>query len=155
MNDSFMREAIRLSVEKMREGRGGPFGAIIVKDGQIVGRGWNEVTTANDPTAHAEIVAIRAACQALNTFQIHGCEVYSSCEPCPMCLAAIYWSRPERVFFGNSREDAAIAGFDDWLIYQELKLPHEERGIPIQQMMSEEAKAAFDAWAKLENKIRY
>jgi tRNA(Arg) A34 adenosine deaminase TadA len=149
-----MAEAIALSLENVRRG-GGPFGCVITQNDRIIARGANQVTQTNDPTAHAEIVAIRAACKALNDFQLHGCEIYSSCEPCPMCLAAIYWSRPERVFFGNTREDAAVAGFDDWLIYQEIALPREERGIPIQQLMGEEAKAAFEAWAKLENKIRY
>ena len=150
----FMAEAIGLSVDNVRNG-GGPFGCVIVKDGKIVARGVNQVTQTNDPTAHAEIVAIRAACAALKSYQLPGCEVYSSCEPCPMCLAAIYWSRPERVFFGNTREDAAEAGFDDSLIYKEIPMPHDRRRIPIRQMMGEEAKSAFVAWAMLTNKVRY
>lgn len=149
-----MAEAIALSVENVRRG-GGPFGCVIVKGGQVVARGVNQVTETNDPTAHAEIVAIRAACQTLRDFQLTGCEVYTSCEPCPMCLAAIYWSRPERIYFGNSKEDAAAAGFDDSLIYQEIPLPHQQRRIPIRQLMAREAQAAFEAWARLENKIRY
>jgi tRNA(Arg) A34 adenosine deaminase TadA len=149
-----MAEAIALSVDNVRRG-GGPFGCVIVKDGKIIARGVNQVTQTNDPTAHAEIVAIRAACDALKDYQLAGCEVYSSCEPCPMCLAAIYWSRPERVFFGNTKEDAAAAGFDDSLIYQEIPMPHDRRRIPIHQMMGEEAKAAFVAWAMLTDKVRY
>jgi guanine deaminase len=152
--NAFMAEAIALSVENVRRG-GGPFGCVIVRDGKVIARGVNQVTETNDPTAHAEIVAIRAACQALHGFQLTGCEVYTSCEPCPMCLAAIYWSRPERIYFGNSKEDAAAAGFDDSLIYQEIPLPHQQRRIPIHQMMSSEAKTAFDVWAKFESKILY
>ena len=152
--NEFMAEAIALSLENVRQG-GGPFGAVIVKDGQVIARGQNRVTATNDPTAHAEVVAIRAACQALQDFQLTGCDIYSSCEPCPMCLAAIYWARAERVFFANTREDAARIGFDDWIIYNEIALPFEQRGVPMRQMMAAEAKVAFEAWAKLENKIEY
>jgi guanine deaminase len=152
--EEFMAEAIALSLENVRQG-GGPFGAVIVKDGKVIARGQNRVTATNDPTAHAEIVAIRAACHSLKDFQLHGCDIYSSCEPCPMCLAAIYWARAERVFFANNRVDAARIGFDDWIIYNEIALPFHERGIPMQQMMADEAKTAFDAWTKLENKVEY
>jgi tRNA(Arg) A34 adenosine deaminase TadA len=152
--NEFMAEAIALSLENVRQG-GGPFGAVIVKDGQVIARGQNRVTATNDPTAHAEIVSIRAACAALKSFQLTDCDIYSSCEPCPMCLAAIYWARAERVFFANTRVDAAQVGFDDWIIYNEIALPFSERGIPMQQMMADEAKVAFDAWKTLENKVEY
>jgi guanine deaminase len=152
--DEFMAEAIALSLENVRQG-GGPFGAVIVKDGKVIARGQNRVTATNDPTAHAEIVAIRAACSTLKTFQLTDCDIYSSCEPCPMCLAAIYWARAERVFFANTRVDAAQIGFDDWIIYNEISLPFSERGISMQQMMPVEAKVAFEVWKKLENKVEY
>ena len=125
MNHTFLREAIRLSIESLDANQGGPFGAVIVRGDEIVGRGWNRVTTANDPTAHAEIVAIRDACKRLNTFSLAGCELYSSCEPCPMCLAAIYWSRLDSLVFAATRDDAADAGFDDALFYEELARPRE------------------------------
>jgi len=155
MTDSFMHEAIRLSVEKMREGRGGPFGAVVVKDGQILSRGWNEVTTTNDPTAHAEVVAIREACRALKTFRLDGCELYASCEPCPMCLSAIYWARLDRLFFAASRQDAAAAGFDDELLYREIPLPVGERCLPTLQMLRDPALAAFAEWKERPDKILY
>jgi tRNA(Arg) A34 adenosine deaminase TadA len=155
MNASFMQEAIRLSVEKMREGRGGPFGAVIVKDGQILSRGWNEVTTSNDPTAHAEIVAIREACWALKTFRLDGCELYASCEPCPMCLSAIYWARLDRLYFAANRQDAAAAGFDDEILYREIPLPIAERRLPTCQMLREPALAAFAEWKMRTDKILY
>lgn len=142
-----MAEAIALSIRNVTEGKGGPFAAVVVKDGKIVARGVNRVTETNDPTAHAEVVAIREACRALDDFQLQGCEIYSSCEPCPMCLAAIYWARPDRVFFANTKEDAAEAGFDDSLIYSEIGLPHGQRKIPLVQMMREEALLAFKQWA--------
>src|SRR4051812_16685266 len=119
-SNPFMAEAIALSLENVREGRGGPFAAVIVKDGRIIARGVNRVTLTNDPTAHAEVVAIRQACTSLGSFQLTGCEIYTSCEPCPMCIAAIYWARPQEVFFGNTKEDAAVAGFDDSFIYREI-----------------------------------
>lgn len=149
-----MQEAIALAVKNVAEG-GGPFGCVIVRSGEVIARGVNRVTQTNDPTAHAEVVAIREACQALKTFQLTGCELYSSCEPCPMCMAAIYWARPERVYFAASKEDAAQAGFDDSLIYQEIAKPREERKISIEQMSREAALQAFEAWAKSPNKIRY
>ncbi len=150
-----MREAIRLSVENVRSRNGGPFGAIVVKDGTIIGRGVNQVTSTNDPTAHAEVVAIREACKALNSFQLAGCDIYSSCEPCPMCLGAIYWARPERVYFGGTKSDASAIGFDDSFIYSELPRPLAERKIPMVQLLGEEAREAFEAWRKSEKKIKY
>ena len=155
MNPSFMQEAIRLSLEKMRAGCGGPFGAVIVMDGQIISRGWNQVTTANDPTAHAEVVAIREACAALDSFSLQGCELYTSCEPCPMCLGAIYWSRVDRVFFAATRQDAAAAGFDDALFYEELAKAPEERQLSTVQMLRKEALAAFDEWKRMPGKVAY
>ena len=122
-----MRHAVRLSAERMREGAGGPFGAVIVKDGKVIAEGWNEVTSANDPTAHAEVVAIRLACEKLGTFSLEGCDIYASCEPCPMCLAAIYWARIDRIFFANTREEAAAIGFDDEFLYREIPKPIAER----------------------------
>jgi tRNA(Arg) A34 adenosine deaminase TadA len=150
-----MHEAIRLSVEKMREGRGGPFGAIIVKDGRIIGRGWNEVTTANDPTAHAEMGAIRAACRKLGTFRLDGCELYASCEPCPMCLSAIYWARIDRLFFAATRQDAAAAGFDDETLYREIPLPFDRRQLATRQLLREQALPAFAEWRTKPDKIPY
>jgi tRNA(Arg) A34 adenosine deaminase TadA len=151
----FMREAIRLSVENVKSGNGGPFGTIIVKDGTIIGRGVNRVTSTNDPTAHAEVVAIREACKALNSFQLDGCEIYTSCEPCPMCLGAIYWARPSRVFYANTKSDAAAVGFDDSFIYDELPHPPKERRISMTQLLREEAMEAFEAWRKSEKKVQY
>jgi guanine deaminase len=155
MQQRFMSEAIRLSLENVTEGRGGPFAAIVVKGSEIIARGTNLVTATNDPTAHAEVVAIREACKELKHFQLTGCEIYASCEPCPMCLAAIYWARPERLYFAATKEDAAAAGFDDSLIYNEIVLPYAQRKIPVQQMMRAEAKQAFEAWARTEKKIPY
>lgn len=154
-NPAFMQAAIELSFEGMRSGKGGPFGAVVVKDGQIVAAGSNEVLTTHDPTAHAEVVAIRAACKALNTFQLTGCEIYTSCEPCPMCLGAIYWSRPDRVYYGNTKEDAAHIGFDDHFIYEELDLPVEQRHIPMLPLMREEAQTAFQEWADKHDRTDY
>lgn len=150
-----MAEAIRLSMEKMQQGQGGPFGAVIVKNNQIIARGWNQVTSCNDPTAHAEIVAIRSACKHLNTFQLDGCEMYVNCEPCPMCLAAIYWSRLDRVYFGATRKDAAAIGFDDEHIYDEIGLPFAKKQLSMTQIMRPEALAAFAAWEELEDKVMY
>ena len=132
-----MAEAIRLSLEKMRQGLGGPFGAIIVKDGEIIARGSNQVTSANDPTAHAEVVAIREACRRLGTFLLSGCELYTSCEPCPMCLSACYWARLDRVFFAATRQDAAEAGFDDDFLYRELAVAPADRQLPLEQLLRE------------------
>jgi guanine deaminase len=155
MHNAFMTRAIQLSIENVRSGRGGPFGAVVVKDGKIIAEGVNSVTLINDPTAHAEVVAIREACKKLGTFELKGCELYTSCEPCPMCLGAIYWARPARIYFGNSAADASNAGFDDSLIYSEITQPHPARKIPMVQLMREEALEAFRAWEKMPNKIRY
>lgn len=150
-----MREAIRLSFETMRNNTGGPFGCVVVKDGKIIARGVNKVVSMNDPTAHAEVVAIREACQALNDFQLTGCEIYTSCEPCPMCLSAIYWARPDKVYFGNTKEDAARINFDDAFIYKEIQADLSKRKIPIEQLLHEEAIVAFNEWQKKTDKILY
>ena len=150
-----MRRAIALSVAMMRADRGGPFGAVIVRDGAVIAEGFNRVTSDNDPTAHAEIVAIRAACAALGTFSLEGCEIYTSCEPCPMCLAAIYWARLDRIFYANTREDAARIGFDDDHIYREIPLPPERRAIPMSRMLADEAADAFREWEEKPDKVPY
>ena len=150
----FMAKAIELSINSAN-GTGGPFGCVIVKDDKIIAEGSNKVTFSNDPTAHAEIVAIREACKTLNTFNLSGCDLYASCEPCPMCLSAIYWSHIDKVYYGNSREDAAKIKFDDKFIYDELSLEMKERKIPISQLSRDEAIKAFNIWEKEENKIRY
>ncbi len=155
MHEHFLREAIRLSIDEMQAGRGGPFGAVIVRDGRIVGTGSNRVTTTNDPTAHAEIVAIREACTRLGTFSLAGCEIYASCEPCPMCLAAIYWARLGRLYYAATRADAAAAGFDDAQIYDEIPLAPDARSIPTTQALRREALAALDAWAKQADRVEY
>ena len=155
MNKKFMREAIRLSVQKMRGDHGGPFGAIVVKGNRIVGRGWNKVTSSNDPTAHAEVVAIRDACKRLKTFELDGCELYTSCEPCPMCLSAIYWARLKAVYYGNTRKDAARIAFNDDFIYREVALPISQRKIPMKQLLRKEALAAFIEWKNKEDKVPY
>jgi guanine deaminase len=153
--EEFMREAIRLSIEKMNAGHGGPFGAVIVRNGQIIARGFNNVTSSNDPTAHAEVDAIRKACAALGTHQLTDCELYTSCEPCPMCLGAIYWARPRKVYFGNTKHDAAQAGFDDQFIYEELAIPLQQRAIPMEQLLRSEALTAFQEWQKKEDRMDY
>lgn len=153
--EQWMREAIELSLQKMQSGCGGPFGAVIVRAGKVIARGWNQVTSANDPTAHAEVVAIRQACQVLQTFHLEGCEIYASCEPCPMCLAAIYWARLDRLFFAGSRQDAAAAGFDDEFLYRELTAPLPERQVPTTQILRPEALAAFAQWKAKPDKIPY
>ena len=153
--ERFMREAIALSIENVRAGRGGPFGTVIAKDGHVIGRGMNRVTENNDPTAHAEIEAIRAACKALGSFQLTGCELFASSEPCPMCLAAIYWARLDRYFYGNSRADAAKIEFDDSFIYDEIGKQPERRTIPGTQLLSTEATEGFAEWARSTKKIRY
>jgi len=155
MENSFMARAIELAIENARSGRGGPFGALVVKDGAILAEGTNRVTSANDPTAHAEIVAIRAACAKLGVFQLNGFDLYASCEPCPMCLGAIYWARPARVYFAGTAADASRVGFDDSLIYRELPLPPQHRSIPMVQMMREEALEAFRVWEEKPNKVPY
>lgn len=152
----YIKKAIQLAEKGMKANEGGPFGAIIVdQDGKIVGQGNNKVTSTNDPTAHAEIVAIRDACKNLNTFQLEGCTIYTSCEPCPMCLGAIYWARPERIIFAASREDAAKIGFDDDFIYQEIPLPISDRQIPTEQLLQEAGVAVFNLWAKKSDKTEY
>lgn len=151
----FMKKAIRLSIANVEKGKGGPFGVVIVKDGKVIARGVNNVTSTNDPTAHAEVVAIRKACKALKTYQLTGCDIYTSCEPCPMCLAAIYWARPDRIFFANSKEDAAAINFDDKMIYEEIAKPINERKIFTQQILREQALEAFKKWSETPNKIEY
>ena len=150
-----MRAAIRLSLAKMKANCGGPFGAVVVRRGKIVGRGWNQVTSTNDPTAHAEVSAIRDACQKLKTFQLDDCELYTSCEPCPMCLSAIYWARFKKVYYGNTRKDAAKIDFDDDLIYREVAQPIAKRLIPMKQLLRPEALEVFKAWKNKTDKIRY
>ena len=150
-----MREAIRLSIRMMRRGRGGPFGAIVVHQGKVVGRGCNQVTSTNDPTAHAEVVAIRDACRRLKTFRLDDCELYTSCEPCPMCLSAIYWARLKRVFYANTRKDAARIQFDDDFIYTEVSRPISKRSLVMKQMLRDEAMAAFREWEEKTDKVRY
>ncbi|MBC6368288.1 nucleoside deaminase [Algoriphagus sp. AK58] len=152
---NFMRQAIELAKNGMEAGNGGPFGCLIVKDGQIVGQGSNMVLKTNDPTAHAEIVAIREACKNLNNFQLEGCEVYTSCEPCPMCLGAIFWARPAKVYYACTKEDAADAGFDDEFIYQEIEITPEKRQIPMIAMMREESLKAFELWKEKGDKTLY
>jgi tRNA(Arg) A34 adenosine deaminase TadA len=153
--ETFMQEAIRLSLEMMRAGKGGPFGAVVVRDGEIVGRGWNQVTSTNDPTAHAEIVAIREACRKAGAFFLEGAELYASCEPCPMCLSAAYWARISRVYYAASRKDAAEAGFLDEMIYEELAREAGRRRIPCIGLGREEALAAFREWKQKPGRIPY
>ena len=155
MRQSFMREAIRLSLVQMRAGKGGPFGAVVVRKGKIVGRGFNLVTSTNDPTAHAEIVAIRDACRRLKTFQLNDCELYTSCEPCPMCLSAIYWARLKRVFYANTRKAAARIQFDDEFLYREVSRSIAKRSLPMKQFLRHEAILALKEWAAKPDKIRY
>ena len=150
-----MREAVRLSRDKMRRGEGGPFGAVVVRNNKIVGRGWNRVTSMNHPTAHAEVTAIRDACKKLKTFQLGDCELYASCEPCPMCLAAIYWARFKNVFYANTRKDAARIGFDDDLIYREMVKPIARRKIPMKQLLHGAALEVFAEWENKPDKVRY
>lgn len=154
-NEEFMREAIRLSIENVESGNGGPFGAVIVKDGKIIARGVNNVTTNNDPTAHAEVTALRNACEELGTFQLDGCEIYTSCEPCPMCLGAIYWARPDKMYFANTKKDAAAIDFDDQFIYEELDLSFADRKLETHQMLRNEALEAFKKWQESNDKIEY
>jgi guanine deaminase len=153
--DHFMERAIQLSLENVRAGVGGPFAALVVRDGKVLATGTNQVTTTLDPTAHAEVVAIRGACQAIGDFQLRGCELYTTCEPCPMCMGAIYWARLAKVYYANTREDAARIGFDDSFIYVQLALPVESRKIPMIQMMHDHALEAFREWEKSPNKTQY
>jgi guanine deaminase len=155
MDNPFMARAIQLSIENVQSGRGGPFGAVVVKNGAVIGEAANQVTATNDPTAHAEVLAIREACKNLGVFELEGSEIYTSCEPCPMCLGAIYWARLSRVYFANAGADAFRIGFDDSLIYSEIARPLSQRKIPMIQMMREEALAAFRAWENKANKIEY
>lgn len=154
-DEVFLRQAIRLSREQMLADEGGPFGAIVVRDGQILGRGWNRVTSTNDPTAHAEIVAIREACAELGTFHLAGATIYASCEPCPMCLCAILWARLDRIVYAASRDDAAAAGFDDKTFYDEMNRERADRAIPTEQALREEAMGAFRDWAEKAGRREY
>jgi guanine deaminase len=153
--EDFMRRAIAISGEQMRKGLGGPFGAVVVKNGRIIAEGFNQVTSAGDPTAHAEVVAIRAACRALGEFSLEGCELYSSCEPCPMCLGAIYWARLDRVYYANDRADAAAIGFDDDHLYREFAKPMFERELPFIHLPLKEARNAFQEWVDKLDKVPY
>lgn len=154
-NSEFLRRAIALATQNVEQGNGGPFGALVVRKGQVVGEGANTVTATNDPTAHAEVNAIRAAARALNTFTLSGCDLYTSCEPCPMCLAAAYWAHVDAIYYGASAADAARAGFNDAFLYQEMSRNHELRKIPIRQLLSDEAQASFAAWLASPTKIAY
>jgi guanine deaminase len=151
----FMTRAIELSIENVRSGNGGPFAAVVVRDGEIIAQGVNQVTSTNDPTAHAELIAIREACRKLANFELKECELYTTCEPCPMCLGAIYWARPARVYFANTTEDASKIGFDDSLIYKEAARPLSQRLIPMVPLMREQALEAFRAWEEREDKTQY
>lgn len=153
--EEFMRQAIALSKEKMEAGFGGPFGAVITQNGRIIAEGYNQVTSANDPTAHAEVTAIRNACAALGTFDLAGCEIYTSCEPCPMCLSAIYWARLDKMYYANSREDAADIGFDDALIYEEISKPILSRNLPTFRLLEDEAIQPFNDWKNKTDKTPY
>ncbi|HLF62538.1 MAG TPA: nucleoside deaminase [Saprospiraceae bacterium] len=153
--NNLMREAITLAMQGMQQNNGGPFGCIIVQDGLIIGRGNNRVTITNDPTAHAEIVAIREACLRLGSFQLDDCEIYASCEPCPMCLGAIYWARPKKVYYACTRHDAALIGFDDEFIYNEIALSPDQRSIVMEQIMRDEAMKVFESWRLKEDKMAY
>lgn len=154
-NPEFLRRAISLATENVLSSKGGPFGAVVVRDGKILGEGANAVTATNDPTAHAEVNAIRAAARALGTFTLAGCELYTSCEPCPMCLAAAYWARLDAIYYGATAADAARAGFDDAFLYDEMCRDHGSRAIPATRMLGDEAWATFQAWIESSNKIAY
>ena len=155
MSPDFMQRAIALALENVRSGSGGPFAALIVKEKRVIAEGTNRVTSTNDPTAHAEIVAIREACRALADFQLTGCDLYTTCEPCPMCLGAIYWARPARIFYAANAADAAAAGFDDAFIYDELKIPPAARRIAMTQLLRDDSLRIFSAWSQQENKKLY
>jgi tRNA(Arg) A34 adenosine deaminase TadA len=155
IKEHYMKEAVNAALEGIRKNEGGPFGCVIVKDGKIVGRGYNKVTSTNDPTAHGEVMAIRDACKNLNSFQLDGCELYTSCEPCPMCLGAIYWARLDKVYYGCSQADAAHIGFDDQFIYDEIPLPYNERKIPFIQLAQDIAMEPFHEWHTKEDKTKY
>lgn len=158
MNDKhlkYINEAIEMAAENVKNGTGGPFGALIVKDGEVIGRGVNRVTSTNDPTAHAEVVAIRDACHNTDHFKLEGAVIYASCEPCPMCLSAVYWARISAIYYAADNTDASKAGFDDSFIYKEIPLPHEERAIPIRHVHTEIADKPFETWVKMEQRIDY
>jgi tRNA(Arg) A34 adenosine deaminase TadA len=155
LDSEFMQRAIALALENVQSGLGGPFGALVVKDRKVIAEAANQVTSTDDPTAHAEMLAIREACKKLGTFQLAGCEIYASCEPCPMCLGAIYWSRLDRIYFAASAADAAKAGFDDSFIYHEISKPRAQLKIPMVQWMREEARKPFHAWEQKPDKISY
>lgn len=155
VESTFMKEAIALSVANVETGKGGPFGTVVVKDGKIIARAVNQVTASNDPTAHAEIIAIREACRVLNTISLQGCEIYTSCEPCPMCLGAIYWARPDKLFYANTKEDAAAIQFNDQFIYTEIAKPVAERTLFTRQLLRDEALEAFKKWEESPLKIMY
>jgi tRNA(Arg) A34 adenosine deaminase TadA len=152
---TFMQRAIAIALEKMREDEGGPFGAVVVRNNTIIAEGWNQVTSRNDPTAHAEMVAIRRACELLDTFNLPDCDLYTNCEPCPMCLGAIYWARLGRVYYANTRLEAAEIGFDDDFIHEQVALPPEQRTIPNIRLMVDDARLVFEEWAASPDKIRY
>lgn len=154
-HEDLMRRAIAISAEQMRANKGGPFGAVIAKDGEIIAEGWNKVTSANDPTAHAEVEAVREAGRVLGTFDLSGCVIYTSCEPCPMCLSAIYWARLDRIYYANTRNDAADIGFDDALIYDEVAKDITERILPMEHLVLSEAAQIFDEWRDKDDKIAY
>ena len=154
-NPIFMQQAIDLAVENVVSANGGPFGAVIVRDGEVIATGVNKVTASNDPTAHAEVSAIRNACAKLGNFVLEGCEIYTSCEPCPMCLSAIYWSRMSAIYFGSTAQEAADAGFDDAFLYEEVKLPHAERSIPTTNLLRDQAISSFNAWREHASRIDY
>lgn len=151
----FLKETVNLAADNIKKNNGGPFGAIVVKDGRIIGKGTNSVVSDNDPTSHAEINAIREACKNLNSFQLENCEIYSSCEPCPMCLGAIYWARPAKLIFASTRHDAADAGFDDAMLYQEISLQPSDRELPSEYLPLEKAKKLFEEWINNDQKIPY
>ncbi len=154
-HEKFMRRAIELARIGVDDDRGGPFGCVVVKDGKIIGEGFNQVTSTNDPTAHAEIVAVRNACKTLNSFQLEGCTVYTSCEPCPMCLGAIFWARPKAIFIAATRDDAAAAGFDDEVFYSELEKPNESRELKMESLLRKESQAVFGRWIEKPDKVEY
>ena len=151
----FMRQAIKLSLKTIQKNAGGPFGAVIVKNREIIAHGSNRVTSTNDPTAHAEIIAIRGACQTLGAFHLNGCEIYTSCEPCPMCLSAIYWARIDKIYYANTRSDASNIGFDDGELYKELAKPMSDRTMPMEQLLRDEALSVFQEWQNKDDRIQY
>ena len=155
MKKEFMQKAIELSIDNVKQNKGGPFGAVVVKNGKIIATGANCVTSDNDPTAHAEVTAIRNACKTLGSFQLDDCEIYTSCEPCPMCLGAIYWARPKAVYYGNTKADAAEIDFDDQFIYDELELPLNKRNLKMVEFMRDEANEAFILWRQNTQKVEY